>query len=283
MRTGNSRSAARALVAIAGACLTITACATATGGPATSAAPAPEAPNAEELRYLARAESLRADILRRASWAEMGAACNPGSLRVFEDTSAAGKRTQDEAAEALERVIIARGVDTPLDTPAGLDLLRTVILWEAAGPRPRWDTTDPKENRRAFATGLTGQYEDPDTKKCVSFVKEDSVVVIAPRVAGLVAPTAKNAMRITLITGDSAVFRARDAFYAAEGHTQSSVFTYTKLGPIVHWRDWALVVVDRPAEANGVASLSKGVGGAVYLFHRVANEWRLLLISRSWG
>jgi hypothetical protein len=184
----------------------------------------------------------------------------------------------------LERIIIARGVDEPLDTPAGHALLRTVLRWEAAGPRPRWDVLDPKDLRYAIAAGMTGQVMNPQTKKCESYVTEDSVVAVVPAIAGLTAPKAKGAMRIALYAGgDSALNRARDAFYAAEGHTKNTVFTYTRLGPIVVWRDWALVVVNRPAEANGVMAVGQGLGGGVYIFRRTGDEWRLTVISRSWG
>ena len=280
MRFPIARPASLASCGLLAACLTTTACARGAAAPA----PSPVAPSAEELRYLARADSLRESLLHRATWTDLGARCNPGDLRSLGDSTADGRVATDSTVERLERVIIARGVDASLDTPAGRDLLRTVVLWEAAGPRPRWDTASPKEKRYAIATGLTGQYEDPQTKRCVSYTSDDSVVVVVPTVTGLAAPRAKGAMRVSLyVGGDSAVNRARDAFYAAEGHTSNSVFTYTKLAPVVLWRDWALVVVNRPAEANGVAALGKGTGGAVYVLHRVAGEWRLLLISRSWG
>ena len=280
MRFPIARPASLAAGGLLAACLTTAACTRGAAAPA----PSPVPPTAEEAAYLRRADSLRTTLLRRATWTDLGVRCNPGDLRSFGDSTEAGRAATDSTVEALERVIIARGVDAPIDTPVGRDLLRAVVLWEAAGPRPRWDTVNPKEKRYAIATGLTGQYEDPQTKKCVSYTSDDSVVVVVPRVTGLATPKAKGAMKVSLyVGGDSAVNRARDAFYAAQGHTSNSVFTYTKLAPVVLWRDWALVVVNRPAEANGVAALGKGTGGAVYVLRRVAGEWRLLLISRSWG
>ena len=282
MRSALTRSSARVPFALLAACLTTTACATRTTPPA-SAAPVPAA-SAEELRYVARADSLREWLLRRTEWADLGQKCNPGSLRIFTDTASAARAALDTAVVDLERIIIARGVDAPIDVPAGHDLLSTVILWEAAGPRPRWDVSDPKEDRRAIATGLTGQVVDPESMKCMSYVEDDSIVIVTPRLTSYETPRAKGAMRVALNTGgDSALKRARDTFYAIEGHTGNTVFTYTYVGPVVLWRDWGLVVVNRPAEANGVAAVGRGTGGAAYIFHRVGREWRLLMISRTWG
>jgi hypothetical protein len=282
LRFALSRPNARVPFALLAACLTTSACATRAAAPET---PAPAtAASAEELRYAARADSLRRWILARTGWAELGQQCNPGMLRVFPDTAAGARASLDTAVMDLERIIIARGVDAPIDVPAGHDLLSTVILWEAAGPRPRWDVSDPKEDRRAIATGLTGQVVDPETMKCISYVHDDSVVIVTPRLTNYETPKAKGAMRVSLYAGgDSALKRARDTFYAIEGHEGNTVFTYTYVGPVVLWRDWGLVVVNRPAEANGVAATGQGTGGAAYLFHRVGREWRLLMISRTWG
>ena len=281
MRSALTRSSARVPFALLAACLTITACATRA---TPSASPALVPASGEELRYVRRADSLRAWILARSGWAELGQRCNPGTLRVFPDTTSDARAALDTAVTDLERTIIARGVDAPVDVPAGHDLLSTVILWEAAGPRPRWDVADPKEDRRAIATGLTGQVVEPETMKCMSYVEDDSVVIVTPRLTSYRTPQAKGAMRVALYTGgDSALKRARDTFYAIEGHAGNTVFTYTYIGPVVLWRDWGLVVVNRPAEANGVAAVGRGTGGAAYIFHRVGREWRLLMISRTWG
>jgi len=51
----------------------------------------------------------------------------------------------------------------------------------------------------------------------------------------------------------------------------------------VIWQDYAVVGVNRPRERAGVEVGSGSNGGAAYLWRRVAGEWRLLSIVRSWG
>ena len=62
--------------------------------------------------------------------------------------------------ERLERLVVVQGVENPLDTPAAHDLLRTVVLWEAGGLRPRWDVARGGEDRRAIAPGLVGEFRN---------------------------------------------------------------------------------------------------------------------------
>jgi hypothetical protein len=51
----------------------------------------------------------------------------------------------------------------------------------------------------------------------------------------------------------------------------------------VIWQDYAVVGVHRPLERGGIEVGSGSNGGAAYLLRRVAGEWRLLAIVRSWG
>lgn len=275
MRTAFVRPLALVAVMALGACAT-------SQGPETGVTPA-TAPSAEEQRYLSRATELRDLILARSSWQELGEGCNPGVLRAFMDTTSAGMTKLDTLVRELERIVIARGVDEPIDTPTGHDLLRLVALWEAAGPRPRWDAADGVE-RRAVATGLTGQVMNPETKKCESYVDADSLVVILPEGISLGKIAAKGAMTVTAYSGDSAIERARNIYFAHPGRESGATFTYTRVGPVVLWQDWGLVAVNRPVEILNGARLDKVSvgGGATYLFRRVRDDWRLFLILRTW-
>lgn len=264
------------------AVLTLGACAPA-AGPETAVTPA-AAPSAEEQRYVSRATQLRDLILQRSSWQELGEACNSGVLRTFMDTTSGGAAKLDTLVRELERIVVARGIDQPVDTPLGRDLMRTVVLWEAAGPRPRWDVADNVE-RRAVATGLTGQVMNPQTQKCESYVDSDSVIVILPQGIRLERLDVKDAMTVTQYAGDSAIARARSTFFDYPGRDVGATFGYTRVGPVVLWREWGLVAVNRPIEIRNGARLDTATvaGGATYLFRRVGNEWRLFMIVRTWA
>jgi hypothetical protein len=265
------------------ATLALGACATSQGS-AGAPSPTAAATSAEDEAYAARAMRLRSAIIARSSWAEMGEGCNPGEMRTFMDTTKAAMGGLDSLVRELERVVVARGVMNPIDTPAGRDLLRTIVLWEAAGPRPRWDTDEPKE-RRALATGLTGLVYNPQTRKCESYVDEESVVVILPEGITLPKLSAKNAMEIVAYTGDSSIARARNEYFATAGRAAGDTFGYTRIGPVVLWREWGLVAVNRPLEIRngGEVTQTTAAGGATYLFRRVGGEWRLFMIVRTWA
>ena len=277
MRTALARPLAFVSVLALGACATSQA-------PGAGAATPVTATTAEEQAYVARATGLRDQILSRSSWQELGEGCNPGVLRTFMDTTQAGMAGLDTLVRKLERIVVARGIEEPIDTPAGRDLMRTVVLWEAAGPRPRWDAADGVE-RRAVATGLTGQVFNPQSKKCESYVEHDSLVVILPAVSPLGRIEAKEAMKVTAYYGDSSIALARNAFFAVPGRDVGATFAYTRVGPMVLWREWGLVVVRRPMEIRNGGRLEETTvaGGATYLFRRVGSEWRLFMIVRTWA
>lgn len=268
-----------ALVAV----LALGACATAQG-PETAVTPAAAAATPEEQRYAERASRLRDLIVARSSWQELGEGCNQGVLRTFMDTTAGGSAKLDTLVRELERIVVARGIEGPIDTPAGRDLLRTVALWEAAGPRPIWDADD-RVARRAPATALTGQVMNPQTGKCESYVESDSVIMIFPEGMRLDRLESKEAMTITQYSGDSSIARARSTFFDFPGRDVGATFGYTRVGPVVLWREWGLVAVNRPTEIRngGRLDTTNVAGGATYLFRRVGNEWRLFLIVRTWA
>ena len=252
---------------------------------ARAAAPTPAGAAGEEARAHALADSLRGRILATAAFTEFpGDSCNPGTLRTFpRDTTQAARAGTEAIVERLERLVIVQGVETPLDSPAAHDLLRTVVLWEAGGPRPRWDVARRGEDRRAIAPGLVGEFRNPTTGKCESYVASDTATVVIPEVPNFRVPTVPG-VRLSLYMGEAGLKQARDAFFVKQGASDStSLFTYTRVRAAVVWGDYAVVAVNRPAESRGIQALPAGGGGASYIFHRVGDEWRLLTIARTWG
>lgn len=281
MRSDLSRAALCALLLSAPS-----ACVTRPGSSPARPAPAPTAesgPSAEEQRYLLRADSLRSRILATAAWADLGEdPCNPGALRIYPDTSAAARAHHDSTVSALESVIIARGIDEPLDTKSGQALLSTVIRWEAAGTRPRWDVLSGGDDRRAVAAGLGGAYRDPASGQCRPYTATDSLVVVIPPVPGF-ALAGRDGVRTVLYTGDEGLARARELFRAQAGRADSAEFAFTRLRAVVLWRDYAVVAVIRWSERRAALAPATAAGGASYIFHRVGDEWRLLVVARNWG
>jgi hypothetical protein len=238
----------------------------------------------EEARAHALADALRGRILASAEFTEFPDDCHPGTLRTFpKDTPQAARARTEELVERLERLVVVQGVENTLDSPAAHDLLRTVVLWEAGGLRPRWDVARGGEDRRAIAPGLVGEFRNPATAKCESYVAADTATVVIPEVADFRAPSVQG-VRLSLYMGEAGLKQARDAFFAKQGASDpNSLFTYTRVRAAVVWGDYAVVAVNRPAESRGIQPLSAGAGGASYVFHRVGEEWRLLTIVRSWG
>jgi len=249
-------------------------------GPATPAV----ALDADEAAALRSANMRRAAILANASWVDFDAdACNPGALRTFSnDTTKAEAAKTEQIVEALERLVVARGIDNSLDSPLGHELLRTVIAWESATGRPRWDVPAGVTTRQAIAAGLSGEYKNPESGKCEAYVPFDTMNVVIPDVKSFVAPRNPKVF-VGVYKGDSGVARLRDQYYAAHAHIPNAVLVYTRVRTAVIWNDYAVVAVNRPAEARGVTQLPQSGGGASYIFHRAGGEWRLLVIARTWG
>jgi len=263
---------------------TLAACA---GGPAARGAapgPTPAAASYEESIARHRADSLRAALLARAGWPSSGAdRCDAGVLRVFPgDTTAVERARTERLIEGLETLIVSRG----LDAPPSSDLLRAILAWEANGARPRWDVAGGESaERRAIAPGLSGRFANPQTGRCESYVALDTATFVVPALARFEAPRVKGVRLGVISGGDSALARARAAHFAraTAGGGADSAFAYARVAPIVTWGDYGLATVRRQNElpGGGEARTNDGVN-ASYLFHRVAGEWRLLAIARSW-
>jgi hypothetical protein len=243
------------------------------------------APDVDDEAAHRQANAIRSRLLAAADWAELGSAlCNPGTLRAFSrDTSTQAFDELTHHMTKLEGLIVARGVDQPINTPTAHALLRVVIEWEAGQARPKWDVPAGEPAREAIAAGLAGEFQDPTTGQCDAYVRFDTVALILPPEAGeLRLPVLKD-VYLKAYVGETGLKAARDTFYAHVERHADPVFTYTKISPVVVWRDFAVVTVNRPAEDRATVPLPQGAGGATYIFHRVGTEWRLLVISRSWG
>ncbi len=255
--------------------------------PATSAAPARaewvSKDDSEEIRYHLMADALRRRILRASELTEFDSdACNPGSLRTFTDTSKRGRQQVENDIDRLERLVISRGIDGSVDAPEMHDLFRLVISWEVGAVRPLWDVDSGVPEKRTIATGLSGEFRNPATGKCESYLPFDTATFVIPMVRNF-QPPALLGVRGTIYFGEEGLRAARDAFFAAVGKNHDEIFTYTRIRASVVWQDYAVVAVNRPTERRAVLQMGSGGGGASYIFHRVNDEWRLVVIARTWG
>lgn len=226
----------------------------------------------------------RARYLRRSAWADLGDRCSPGSLRIFpRDTSPAQRDSLQALVESMERTVLVRGVGARLDTPEAKSLLRTIVGWEAGIDRPTWDENGTVVHR-AVAAGLTGDVPDPRGPGCIaSPLASDTVTFVLPGFTDMEFPKAPRP-RVKAYFGPDGQKHARDEFFSAVGSKAPDAdLMYTVVAPIVMWREWALVGVNRPKERAGVEVGANSNGGAVYLMRRVGAEWRLLSVVRSWG
>lgn len=231
-----------------------------------------------------RVDSLRLALLARAGWPAEEDACDPGTLRVFPaDTTAAEQARTSSIIEAIERTVATYGLDAQLDTPQAVELLRTLVEWEADGARPLWDVAPGVQaTKRAIAPGLRGSFRNARSGKCESYVRSDSVTFVLPsRASRITAPNVKG-VRIGIVQGDSALGRSRTAFFARDS-AKGAVFSYAQAGPVMVWGDYAIAAVRRLSELRGGDATAEGdAGNASYLFHRAGGQWRLLAIARSW-
>lgn len=227
---------------------------------------------------------LRREYLARASWADLGDRCNPGALRVFvRDTTPELQKSLQSLVEHMEHVVVVQGAGRSLETAQARALLRVVVGWEAGIDRPRWDE-EGAGTHRAVATGLTGDVPDPTKPGCLpSPVAGDTVAFVVPGFADMEFPKAPRP-RVKAYFGVQGQQRARDEFFTAVGSRKPDAeLSYIVVAPMVIWQNYAMVGVHRPRERGGVEIGATSNGGAAYLLRRVAGEWRLLSIVRSWG
>jgi len=242
------------------------------------------APAQDSLAEVRRADSLRTVVLTAARFAHLDTSqCNQGVLRTFPDSArAAGAPDPAATVARLERLIIAEGVEDSIDNARGHALLRGVVGWEAGMTRPRWDVAEGALPYPVIAAGLSGEFWNPDTKKCEPFVPEEPQYVVLPPLTNFTMPRPPKT-ELTVGFGLSGLKEIRDKFFAAHQGDSTSILSYAQVVATVLWRDYAVVAVNRPAEQMGARKLRQGSGGVTYLFHFASGEWRLLAIVRTWA
>lgn len=242
------------------------------------------APAAQDsLAPVRKADSLRVAVLSAARFVHLDTTqCNQGVLRTFPDSArVSGAPSAAESLARLERLVIAQGVEEPIDNPRGHALLRAVVGWEVGMSRPNWDVADGALTHRAIAAGLAGEFWNPETKACESFVPEEPHYVLLPPLTNFTMPRPPRTA-LTIGFGERGLLELRDTFFAAHRGDSTAVLTFAHVIATVVWRDYAVVAVNRPAEQLGALRLRQGAGGSTYLFHFAHGEWRLLAIVRSW-
>ncbi len=229
------------------------------------------------------ADSLRTVVLQAARFVHLDSTqCNPGVLRTFPDSARRPGPGDPIATMArLERLIVAEGVENPIDTPRGHALLRGVVGWEAGMVRPNWDVAAGASTFAAIAAGMSGEFYNPETKTCASFVPDEPQYVVLPPLTNFTMPRPPR-RELTIGFGLPGLADVRNSFYTAHPTDTAAVLTYAQVVATVLWGDYAVVAVNRPAEQMGAMKLRQGAGGSTYLFHFVSGEWRLLAIVRTW-
>jgi len=231
------------------------------------------------------AHDYRDQLLRASDFTDIGQdRCNDGWLRAFpRDSTDAMREATADLVDKFEKLIQAYAVDAPLDSPDGRELLRTVLRWETGRERPKWDVWSGKPGREAIAAGLSEQFTDAKTGRCLVNTRGDTASYVLPIVSGLALPAQRGA-RPTLVFGDRGLAALRTRFWASKAlHDTTAVLPYTRVSASMLWKEYAVVTVHRPLEHRDGSALPTSNGGGTYIFHRMGNSWLLLVIARSWG
>ena len=249
--------------------------------------PAREA--AEEGRARRRADAMRERVLVASRWAPLGEdGCDTGALRTFaEEVSAAANARADSAqasVEALEYLVIARGVGEPLDTPAGRALVTTLVAWESGVAAPRWDVAAGQAPRSAISAGLTGRARNPVTNVCGPALPLDTARFVLPTVTGIAVPRG-GPVPVVLYTRAADVNAARTRVLAGRAVQGADfpTFNYVRVRTVALWGDYAVISVARDGDRAPGSPPAPTAGGATYIFHRTGGEWRLLAVPRTWA
>jgi hypothetical protein len=242
-------------------------------------------PQSELEAALELAHDYRAHLLRASDFTDIGQdRCNEGWLRGFpRDSTDAMREATAELVDKLEKLIQEYAVSTPLDTPEGHQLLRTVVQWETGHERPRWDVWSGKANREAIAAGLTEQVTEAGTGRCLVNARGDTAAYVLPTVTAFDLPSFRG-KRTNLVYGERGLSQMRSKYWSTLAENDSAaVMAYTRVSAAMLWKEYAVVTVHRPIERRDASALSTSNGGGTYIFHRVGNTWLLLVIARSWG
>lgn len=226
-----------------------------------------------------RADSLRALVLRHASWVGFATApCATGDVRSFErDTTGVVLR----ALARLEFMVLSYGAYESLNTVTGRALLRAVVRLETGGPAPRWDVLSGTAPRVLNAV-LPASLYNPETKQCVQTPGIVPHGFALPDVQNFTPPRDSGATNFAVSYGPKGLNTLRDYFASTHRGDTSAVFRHTRVIAHALWEDYAIIAVQRDAERLGAIPIPQEGTGATYAFHRVGAEWRVLALIRNW-
>jgi hypothetical protein len=232
-----------------------------------------------DARDRARADSLRREVLRLATFAGFGTTpCGGVDMRTFERDST-GKAVPELLAR-LELLVLTHGVSASVDNESGRALLRAVVRMEAGGPGPRWDVLTGVAPR-SFNPLLPTMLYNPEAKKCEQTPGEEPDGLILPPATGFTAPTDSGTPAIHVRHSAAGVNQIRDMFFARFGSDTTAVLRITRVNAHALWENYAIVSVVRERLSRGVMTIAGATTGSVYAMHRVGREWRLLAVVRT--
>jgi hypothetical protein len=233
----------------------------------------------EDARAFVVADSLRRAILKYATFAGFAdTSCAPGDIRTFENDTL---NVVKGLLSRFELLVLSHGAYASLDNDAGKALLRATVRLEGGGPGPRWDTITGA-GPRAFNPILPSLLFNPETRKCVMTPGNEPDGIVLPPVTGFVVPRDSGAANFSVGYGPTALNDVRNFFFSRHRGDTSAVLRTTRVNAHALWGDYAVIGVLREKELHGVIALPRETTGAVYAFHRVAGEWRLLALVRDW-
>jgi hypothetical protein len=236
-------------------------------------------PARQHARARATMDSLRRVALRYATYAGFAdTSCAPGDIRTFERDTAGVAR---KALLTLEKLVLAYGAAVSLDNPLGKALLRAVLRLEGGGPGPRWDTMTGL-GPRAFNPILPVELFNPETKKCQMTPGIEPDGIVLPDVTGLVVPRDSGALNVTVGYGTTGLTELRNFFFSRHAADSQAVLHYTRVNAHAMWENYAIIGVVREKQLKGAVPIPNETTGAVYAFHRVGAEWRVLAMIRNW-
>jgi hypothetical protein len=232
-----------------------------------------------DARALTTADSLRRAILGYATFAGFGdTPCATGDIRTFERDTAG---VVQALLARFEVLVLSYGAYVSLDNDAGTSLLRAVVRLEGGGPGPAWDTMTGS-GPRAFNPVLPIRFYNTETKQCDLAPGNAPDGIVLPQVTGFRVPRDSGAFDFTVGYGPAAISDLRNFFFSRHANDTSAVLHSVRVNAHAMWENYAIVGVVRDVDRRGAVPVERESTGAVYAFHRVDTEWRLLAVVRSW-
>jgi hypothetical protein len=230
-------------------------------------------------RSIEIADTIRAGVLRMSEFAGFQDSCARGELRTFPTDS---MHAVPRWLSQLERLVLSRGADAPLNNARGRALVRATVRLETGGPGPRWDVAEG-DAPRAINPYLSIRVLNPLTGECVDAPGKDPYGILLPELKRFDPPRDSGSVQYVAGYGPDALKEMRDFFYSRAGKDNpDTVMRYVNLTAFGIWGPYAIVSVTRGADRQGAIPMKEEESGAVYAFHWINDEWRLLGIVRTW-